>query len=187
MVYTKDFKSEIALLLVVIALYFQYNTYINSFKPPPAPVIVYVKQEQPKPKPEKAAFVSQKQLNCLTEAIYYEARNQPVLGQRAVGHVILNRAKHPKFPKTVCGVINQGCQFSYKCENHSKPKESIAWTRARKIATNILSGEKDFTRGAMWYHADYVRPYWASKFNLVLNIGDHKFYRMWGSNEYNLY
>lgn len=178
MVYTQNFKSEVALLLVVIALYFQYNTYLNSLKPPPAPVIVYIKQETEKAKPQVKYNFSNKQVNCLTEAIYYESRNQPILGQRAVGHVIMNRVKHPKYPKSICGVVNQGCQFSYSCEKHSYQKDNLAWDRAKKIAINIISGEKDFTHGAMWYHANYVKPYWANRFNLVMNIGDHKFYNM---------
>src|SRR6185503_8085863 len=62
--------------------------------------------------------VRSRDLNCLTEAVYYEARSESVRGQRAVAQVVLNRVKHPAFPKSVCAVVFQGaghrggCQFS---------------------------------------------------------------------------
>ena len=49
-----------------------------------------------------------KQLDCLAEALYFEARGESVKGQFAVADVILNRVESPLFPKTVCGVVQQG-------------------------------------------------------------------------------
>ena len=53
---------------------------------------------------------------CLTQAVYYEAGFEPVEGRRAVAQVVLNRMRHPAFPKSVCGVVYQHsstpvCQF----------------------------------------------------------------------------
>ncbi|MBU6253311.1 MAG: cell wall hydrolase, partial [Alphaproteobacteria bacterium] len=58
---------------------------------------------------------------CLTDAIYYEAASESEDGQRAVAQVVLNRLRHPAWPKTICGVVYQGsdlpgCQFSYACD-----------------------------------------------------------------------
>ena len=59
---------------------------------------------------------------CMTSAIYYEAGNEPAAGQLAVAQVILNRLRHPHYPKSVCGVVYQGaehwrhCQFTFACD-----------------------------------------------------------------------
>lgn len=120
-------------------------------------------------------------VNCLSEAIYFEARNQPIKGQKAVAHVVLNRMQNGDFPSTVCGVIHQKnrgvCQFSYFCEKHKLIKDSESYQVARDVAKQVLKGERDFTRGATYYHANYVRPGWSRKYDNVLNIGDHLFYR----------
>lgn len=42
-------------------------------------------------------------LNCLTQAIYYEAASESDIGERAVAQVVLNRMRSPIFPHTVCG------------------------------------------------------------------------------------
>ncbi|HZZ88499.1 MAG TPA: cell wall hydrolase, partial [Caulobacteraceae bacterium] len=66
--------------------------------------------------PSNTAF----DLQCLTAAVYYEARGESREGQAAVAQVVLNRVRSPAFPKTVCGVVYQGaaqhsCQFSFAC------------------------------------------------------------------------
>ena len=77
-------------------------------------------------------------LDCLTAAIYYEAAREPLNGQRAVAQVVLNRVRHPAYPKTVCGVVfegarrSTGCQFSFSCDG-SLRRAPMAdyWERAR--------------------------------------------------------
>jgi N-acetylmuramoyl-L-alanine amidase len=46
-------------------------------------------------------------VNCLAQNIYHEAANEPEEGKVAVGLVTINRANHDRFPKTICGVVNQ--------------------------------------------------------------------------------
>ena len=62
-------------------------------------------------------------LDCLAQAIYYEARSESEDGQRAVAQVVLNRVRHPAWPNSVCGVVYQGpmragggCQFTFTCD-----------------------------------------------------------------------
>ena len=63
-----------------------------------------------------------KQMSCLAEALYFEARGEPIIGQLAVGEVILNRVEDRRYPSSICKVINQGtgrrfaCQFTYTCD-----------------------------------------------------------------------
>ncbi|WP_246218646.1 cell wall hydrolase [Parasphingorhabdus halotolerans] len=128
-------------------------------------------------------------LQCLTQAIYYEAAMEPDAGQRGVAQVILNRARHPSYPGTVCGVIYQGserrtgCQFSYTCDGSLRRKPSkFGWNRARKVAAYALSGKMASPVGtATHYHATYVYPYWAPSLRFLGTIGAHRFYSWKGS------
>ncbi len=121
---------------------------------------------------------------CLTEAIYYEAALEPEAGQEAVAHVILNRLRHPNFPKSVCGVVYQGstrrtgCQFTFTCDGSLARKPAAAlWSKAEAVAARALSGNMWPSVGdATHYHADYVSPYWRTSLNTVAQIGAHIFY-----------
>jgi spore germination cell wall hydrolase CwlJ-like protein len=125
-------------------------------------------------------------LNCLAQAVYYEAAGEGVDGERAVAQVVLNRMRHPGYPASVCGVIYQGadrpsgCQFTFACDG-SLLREPVAslWTRSRKIAEEALAGRVFAAVGhATHYHADYVLPYWADSLDKTVQIGRHIFYRL---------
>ena len=127
-------------------------------------------------------------LQCMTEAIYYEAAREPLDGQRAVAQVILNRVRHPAYPNTVCGVIYQGherrtgCQFSFTCDGSlgRAPVQSY-WAQARRVAEEALAGHVYQPVGySTHYHANYVVPYWASSLVKSANVGAHIFYRWTG-------
>ncbi|HET9070116.1 MAG TPA: cell wall hydrolase, partial [Amaricoccus sp.] len=62
---------------------------------------------------------AERELACLAEAVYFEARGTGAAGETAVAHVVVNRSKNSKFPDTLCGVVGQGCQFSYRCDGRS--------------------------------------------------------------------
>ncbi len=127
-------------------------------------------------------------LECLTQAIYYEAGYESGEGEEAVAQVILNRLKHPAYPKTVCGVVYQGsslttgCQFSFTCDGSlARAPNEAAWLRCRQVAAQALSGFVYAPVGtATHYHADYVFPYWAITLVKLKQIGAHIFYRMTG-------
>ncbi|WP_299359274.1 cell wall hydrolase [uncultured Paracoccus sp.] len=119
-------------------------------------------------------------LKCLSEAIYFEARGEPQAGQRAVAEVILNRVDDPRFPKSVCGVINQRGQFSYK-GNSTRIRNSAAYDRATRIAQEALSGApRTLTSGATYFHTTKVSPSWSKRFTRTTRIGAHIFYRQGG-------
>lgn len=127
-------------------------------------------------------------LDCMTAAIYYEAANEPIEGQRAVAQVILNRVRHPAYPKTVCGVVYQGvdkgvsCQFTFVCDGSlARAPVPALWRQARVVAAASLGGMVYGPVGwSTHYHADYVFPYWAPTLVKALVIGRHIFYRMPG-------
>lgn len=129
------------------------------------------------------APVNGSELECLAKALYFEARGEPVAGQKAVAEVILNRRDSAQFPPTVCGVVQQsnkhGCQFSYQCNGTSKKmREKQAYQRARQIAQAALAGEpRNLTHGATYFHTPAVSPSWSKRFVRTTQIGRHIFYR----------
>ncbi|MDO9338857.1 MAG: cell wall hydrolase [Caulobacter sp.] len=127
-------------------------------------------------------------IRCLTQAIYYEAAVEPLAGQQAVAQTVLNRVRHPGYPKSVCGVVYQGalrktgCQFSFTCDGSlaREPNPTI-WARAERLAIQALGGYVEKSVGtATHYHADYVSPYWAPTLYKITQIGRHIFYRWTG-------
>ncbi len=125
------------------------------------------------------------EVHCLALNIYFEARSEPASGQRAVGHVVMNRVAHPGYPDSVCRVVRQGgekvlhrCQFSWWCDGQSdRPSNRKAWDQSLRLAEQIYLGVlKDTTGGALWYHASYVKPYWSDVLRKGDRIGQHIFY-----------
>src|SRR6185312_2810861 len=127
-------------------------------------------------------------LQCLTQAAYYEAGANGPPAQAAVVQVVLNRLRHPDFPKSVCGVVYEGsgrdagCQFTFTCDGAlSRPVDADAWNEARRVAQHALAGFVDRAVGtATYYHADYVFPTWAPTLVKLATVGPHIFYRMAG-------
>jgi spore germination cell wall hydrolase CwlJ-like protein len=127
-------------------------------------------------------------LDCLTQAVYYEAATEPLEGQRAVAQVVLNRVRHPAYPNTVCGVVYQGsqrstgCQFTFTCDGALRraPMASY-WARARNVAAQALAGYVHAPVGwATHYHTNWVVPYWSSSLVKAAVVGTHIFYRWTG-------
>jgi hypothetical protein len=125
--------------------------------------------------------------DCLAAAQWYEAGDDPD-GERAVAQVVLNRLRHPAFPKTVCGVVFQGseratgCQFTFTCDGAlARTPSAEAWARARKIAAKALTGSVDRKIGySTHYHTDWVVPYWSGSLDKVTSVGTHLFFRWTG-------
>ncbi len=128
-------------------------------------------------------------LDCLTAAVYYEAASETAQGQAAVAQVVLNRVRHPAYPRTVCGVVFQGserttgCQFSFACNGAmARTPSPTGWLHARTVATAALNGKVVAAVGtATHYHTDWVAPYWASRLSKIVQIGGHIFYRWNGA------
>ncbi len=121
--------------------------------------------------------------NCLVQAVYFEAGQEIPEGQRAVAEVILHRVQDPRFPKTVCDVIHdsnpRGCQFSWWCDGKSDATpDTDRWATSKQAVIDVLEGAyPDPTKGALFYHARFVRPRWSRKLEKTAMIGGHIFYR----------
>lgn len=128
---------------------------------------------------------SNRDLECLTQAAYYEARGEGRDGMRAVTQVVLNRVRHAAFPKTICGVVFEGasrrvgCQFSFTCNGTMRAAiNRSAWSRARDVAQAALDGDVFTPVGtATHFHTTAVSPGWRTRLTRVGQVGQHLFYR----------
>ena len=127
----------------------------------------------------------QREIECLARNIYFEARFEPEEGRRAVAHVVLNRVADGRWPGTPCRVVAEGypdagelCQFSWYCNGRpNRPRRDESWRDAKRLAHRVYWGRShDPTDGALWYHADYVRPEWRHALRRGPKIGRHIFY-----------
>ncbi len=133
---------------------------------------------------------SLRSLDCLAQAIYYEARSESEDGQRAVAQVVVNRVRHPAWPNSICGVVYQGplragggCQFTFTCDGSLERRaEGIGWARARVLAAETLAGRVHAPVGlSTHYHTYAVSPSWAPRLTRTTTIGAHIFYRLPGA------
>jgi hypothetical protein len=133
---------------------------------------------------------------CLANAIYFEARSEPIRGQMAVAQVVINRVFSGFYPHDVCGVVYQNanrhlaCQFTFACDGKSKViTERRHWAIAKRIARQTLDGQIYVPEvgKSTHYHAAYVRPNWVHEMRKLVRFGLHSFYRPYawgnGSNE----
>ncbi len=126
-----------------------------------------------------------RELKCLSEALYFEARGEQIEGQLAVADVIINRKNSSQFPSTICGVVSEGapkrhaCQFSYNCDGKLELiYDKKTYRRIVKLSSMILNGAfSDVTNGATFFHASEVSPSWSKKFKKTRKIGRHIFYK----------
>lgn len=139
-------------------------------------------------------------VQCLALNIYHEARSDNYAGQVAVADVTMNRVSNPRFPDTVCEVVQQAklsewhlergqevpirhkCQFSWFCDGMSdRPEDEDVWQQSLLLAHNVMvyHEHRGITEGATHYHATYVLPKWSKDRNMKLvgRIGAHVFYR----------
>lgn len=138
---------------------------------------------------------SHKQITCLATNIYFESRNQPLVGMIAVAQVVMNRVESDKFPDTICEVVYQSkmemndkgkwkpilnkCQFSWFCDG--KPDlivDRSSWSKSRKLAKQIYESQMiDITEGSLYYHNHKVNPKWSKYMTKTVTINHHTFYR----------
>ena len=125
------------------------------------------------------------ELDCLAEAVYYEARSELRVGQMAVAQVVLNRVDSRHWPNTICGVVYQGserrtgCQFTFTCDGSlERAPYGRGWRNSVEVAGLAMMGfAEDVTRTATHYHTVAVDPIWNDSLIRTRHIGTHIFYR----------
>lgn len=135
--------------------------------------------------------VPKREIKCLADNIYFEAKNEPIEGKLAVAEVTLNRVEHPEYPKTVCGVVWQQnkdrrtgrkvAQFSWTLDGKPDvPKSKETYEEIYALAEEVLLYGMDSAivgPEALFYHATYVKPRWSRQMVRVMRIGNHIFYQ----------
>ena len=135
--------------------------------------------------------VPPREIKCLADNIYFEAKSEPIEGKLAVAEVTLNRVEHPQYPNTVCGVVWQQnkdrrtgkkvAQFSWTLDGKPDvPKSKETYEEIYALAEEVLLYGMDSAivgKEALFYHATYVRPKWSRSMVKVVRIGNHIFYQ----------
>jgi hypothetical protein len=120
------------------------------------------------------------ELLCLAQAVYFEARGEPLSGQLAVAQVVINRAESGRFAAGYCGVVTQPAQFSFVRGGRipAANSGSVAWSRAKAVALIADRGLWPSEAGeALYFHARHVSPRWARARTTLATIDQHVFYR----------
>jgi len=131
---------------------------------------------------------------ALRALIIGESAGESVVGKMAVGCVVRNRVRDPRWPNTIVGVAFQRLQFS--CFNHISREDDLAildmekfviekpdqmyWRESDFVAAGIINDcFADMTKGANHYFATYIaEPSWAKGKVPTVRIGRHLFYRL---------
>ena len=129
-----------------------------------------------------AAGAGADDLTCLTQAVYYEARGEPLEGQQGVAQVVMNRTHSARYPGSVCGVVFERsgggtCQFTFACDGQmDRLIQPTAWDKAKSVASQALGGfVYKPLETATHYHASWMTPYWAPTLTRIEQIGGHIF------------
>ena len=123
------------------------------------------------------------EIECLAKNIYYESRGEHKLGWLAVAMVTMNRVNSGLFPTNICDVVYQKTgkiyQFSWVASKkhlttpvHELYNEILDYAMAFYYKHHHM---EDVTKGALFFHADYVNPRWNRE--KTAQIGRHIFYR----------
>jgi len=131
------------------------------------------------------AEISKRETYCLAQNIFFEARSESLASQAMIAEVTFNRALSKNFPNTICEVVWQRKQFSWTHDGkHDDPTrmsflDREAWKEIYKAAELIINNPEGYLpkTGATHYHADYVKPYWASEMKYLGKVGSHLFYK----------
>ena len=120
-----------------------------------------------------------KDMNCLSENIYYEAGVEPVEGKYAVAQVTLNRLKTGHWGNSLCSVVHSKAQFSWTLKKKLKAPKGELWDESQAVARNVLKNgiRVQPLKHAIMYHADYVSPTWVDRKQRITKVGQHIFYR----------
>ncbi len=162
-------------VFAVFIIFFGYTTSANTFEN-------YHLYKQHQIQIQVARNYKFKQLECLAQTIYFEARGEPIVGQYAVAQVVMNRVFSKIFPDSVCGVVFQPNQFSWVKESTHQILDGKQWVDALKVAYNVLTNDVPYSKiiplNVLFYHTKASHPGWDHRMIRVATIGNHVFYRL---------
>lgn len=123
----------------------------------------------------------EKEISCMANSIYYEARGESYEGKLAVATVIMNRTNSDKFPSSICGVTYQAVKGKYQfswVKTTTKKKSSDDWDLSVELAKKVIFNQETHAflqkSNALYFHSVHAKPRW--KFKKIARIGNHIFY-----------
>lgn len=120
--------------------------------------------------------VTAREVFCLAENVYREARGDGVHGMIAVGLVTANRVRSRHYPATFCDVVFQRAQFAWTEKPERGIAEPVAFAQAAEIAVGIISGRINSPKFSATHFESGRRPYWSRSLHYSGRIGHHRFY-----------
>lgn len=123
-----------------------------------------------------ATTLPKKQLNCLVDNAYHEARGEGTLGILLVSQTVLNRAKEKK--KSICETVYASKQYSWTSKSNTKIplKERERLQRILVLFSKGLLAVPQRFRDAYYFHHIEVKPYWSKNFIKCGKWKNHVFY-----------
>jgi len=165
----------VCIALICTPISTSYNT-----NPTVPPVITQKVEHKPYNK-----LLNEREVKCLTDNIYFEARSENDIGKKAVALVTLNRLKGDEYPNTLCKIVHQrnryNCQFSWACQKTPKVHDVYTYIKCRNIAKHVILNHEamhDVTKGATNFHQTGISPKWANPRKRTVAIGRHVFYKL---------
>jgi N-acetylmuramoyl-L-alanine amidase len=151
---------------------FSLGVVIGHSNMPPEPVTHVLTETTP-----ELNTIDLDTFECLAKNIYYEAATESYRGKLAVAQVTMNRVASSRYPNDICDVVYQYKQFSWTLKPQKEPKGK-PWEESKQVAYEVLVNNKEYKqlKEALFYHADYVKPYWADKKFKVKQVDTHVFY-----------
>ena len=117
-------------------------------------------------------WLTDQEVQWIAQMIHAEARGEPYLGQVAVGAVIINRVKSPKFPNTVKDVLFQDGAFQ---PIRNGTLYQAASEQAYRAALEALNGH-DPTNGALFFFNPSIsKDRFMHSRTPAITIGQHRF------------
>jgi spore germination cell wall hydrolase CwlJ-like protein len=156
-----------------------FSLTFGTLYPPNYDLIDYNTIRQTELSQQRQQFVT-KETECLAKTIFLEARGESMQGQRLVAQTVLNRTKHPSFPKTVCGVVKSKlkgvCSFSSCSKWNNKIRDRQSYAKANKIARKALQGQYKSLTKALFFKVCTHESSFFNTLKLITTEQSHCFY-----------
>lgn len=116
-----------------------------------------------------------KEFDCMRLTLFWESKRHDETDMTEIARNIMTRVDSPKYPNTICGVVNEVRQkpdgtkvpmYSYIFDNRPRPAENHRdWKLAGRVTHKVMlaHAEGRLEKGAINYHAPYVSPVWAKR------------------------
>jgi spore germination cell wall hydrolase CwlJ-like protein len=139
---------------------------------------------QGKPKQHASMDLSERDLYCLVQNIYHEARGEPDRGKIWVAYVTLNRVGAPGYRDTVCDVVWQKgykdgkwiAHFSWTLDGKSDAmleQDSIAKAVDIALATSRRTIPDPTGKCLNYFNPRYRKPSWSENAKVCGRRGGH--------------